>query len=169
MSRKIELVSYDNSWVGQFATEARVITNLVKPEFIAIHHIGSTAILGISAKPVIDILLEVVDIERLEAYNQRFEELGYQPGGEYGIPGRRYFSKEQAGIHQFHLHVYQAGHPEVERHLRFRDYLIAHPQLAQAYSQLKLDLAARFTNDSIGYTDAKTDFIQRIDDLARQG
>lgn len=168
MSRKIEIVPYDPSWAGKYAAESKLISDLLFAELIAIHHIGSTAIPGISAKPVIDILLEVTDIAWLEQYTPRLESLGYRPHGEYGIPGRRYFCKEKGGIHLFHLHAFQAGHPEVLRHLRFRDYLLAHPDQAQAYSLLKIDLAGQFRYDSAGYTEAKTDFIRGIDEKAQQ-
>jgi GrpB-like predicted nucleotidyltransferase (UPF0157 family) len=162
MSRKIEVVQYDPAWKEMFAREACEISSILHSELVAIHHIGSTAVPGIHAKPVIDILLEVSDIEKLDHHNHRMQILGYQPCGESGIPRRRYFYKEMDGVHTFHLHAYQEGDSEVYRHLSFRDYLKAHPQEAQAYSHLKIELASQFPHDSKGYTDAKTDFIREI-------
>lgn len=169
MSRKIEVVPYDPAWEDKYVAEAKLISDLLQSELIAIHHIGSTAIPGIAAKPVIDMLVEIADIEQLDKFSPSLEALGYQPHGEYGIPGRRYFCKERDGLHEYHLHVYRTGHFEIGRHLRFRDYLIAHPEQAQAYSQLKIDLAGEFTYNSAAYTEAKTKFIRGIDEIAKQG
>ncbi|HEU0301249.1 MAG TPA: GrpB family protein [Longimicrobium sp.] len=131
---------------------------------VAIHHVGSTAIPDIHAKPVIDLLVEVGDIAEVDGRSSAMESLGYEVMGEYGIPGRRYFRKDdRGGTRTHHIHAFQAGSEEVERHLAFRDYLIAHPADAQRYSELKRRLAREHPHSMDGYMDGKDGFIKEMD------
>jgi GrpB-like predicted nucleotidyltransferase (UPF0157 family) len=93
-------------------------------------------------------------------------ELGYRPRGELGISGRRYFSKDTDETRTHHVHIFQVGDPQVRRHLNFRDYLIAHPDKAKEYCQLKKQLATKFREDIENYSEGKTEFIQEIDKQA---
>ena len=122
---------------------------------------GSTAIPGIHAKPSIDILLEVADLAGLDARAAAMVELGYEPKGEFGIPGRRYFRKDSAeGIRTHQVHAFQAGDAGIERHLAFRDYLMAHPAIAKSYTVLKQQLADAHPDDIEAYMDGKDAFIK---------
>jgi len=160
--RTIEVVPYETSWAEAYQQEALLIRQAFGDLLVAIHHIGSTSVPGLAAKPVIDMLVEVHDLEQVDSINPKMEALGYEARGEYGIPQRRYFQK--GGNQRTHqVHTFPAGHPEVGRHLRFRSYLRAHPGDAQAYAQLKLLLAAQFPHDIDGYCDGKDSFIQEID------
>ena len=166
MFREIKVVSYNPDWPRQYQVEADRITGSLGENVLAVHHIGSTAIPGMDAKPTIDILLVVEAHAVLDASQQAMKALGYIPKGENGIPGRRYFVRLAGQVHRFHLHVFEEGHQEVERHLLFRDYLRSHPKDAQAYGRLKLKLAEQFPYDPEGYTEAKTDFIRKVDQHA---
>ncbi len=166
--RRIEVVPYDSQWPEQFAEAAGQIQAVMGAVLLRIHHIGSTSIPGIQAKPVIDLLGEVSEIEAVDAFNAALGELGFAARGENGIPGRRYFSKKTGGLDSHHLHIFQAGNPEIARHLAFRDYLRAHPGEAAAYSHLKENLAEQYRYDPLGYTDAKSDFIREIDRKAAE-
>jgi len=166
MPRILQITPYNPRWPDLFRQEARQIFKVLPGQIILIHHIGSTAIAGIKAKPIIDFLIEVHQIESVDANSKAMITLGYDPRGENGIPGRRYFVKGTAGVHSHHLHVFQVGHPDVARHLDFRDYLRSHPDQAQAYSQLKEKLAQKYQNDPVSYTDGKTEFIREIDRCA---
>lgn len=86
--RRIEVVSYNSNWKGMYKEESEKIKNILNDIIIDIHHIGSTAIPGIKAKPIIDILIEVKDIEGVDQYNHKMKELGYEAMGGYGIPKR---------------------------------------------------------------------------------
>jgi len=167
MTRKVEVVSYDPTWADMFLTEAEVLRNVFGDQLVAIHHIGSTAIPGILAKPILDFLVEVRDIREVDELNSEMEKLGYQPLGENGIPERRYFVKQTGETHVHHIHTFQTGNPQVERLLNFRNYLIANPQEARAYSWLKEKLAKQFAEDIDGYVEGKNDFIRDIDRKAR--
>lgn len=160
MARKIELTPHNPEWTTDYRVEAERLTAVLHPILRAIHHIGSTAVPGIKAKPIIDILIEVDDIERVDAYNTAMSELGYIAKGENGIDGRRYFRRGSDSHHTHHIHVYQTGHPEIGRHLDFRDYLIANPAVAQAYSRLKEELSRRYYTNPPGYTSSKNDFVE---------
>ena len=149
-----------------FTQESARLAGILSTEIVACHHIGSTAIPGILAKPIVDILLEVKDIQKIDSYNNQLIGLGYLPRGEYGIPGRRYFIKEINVVRTYHVHTFQTGNPEIARHVNFRDYLIAHPAEAQAYSRLKAELAQQYPQDINGYVEGKTDFIRSVDEKA---
>jgi len=169
MLRKIEVVPHNPKWREAFETESKRIAQALGDNIAAIHHIGSTAIPTIYAKPIIDFLVEVKDINRVDEQNALLEKLGYEGLGENGIPGRRYFRKENpAGIRTHQIHAFQAGSEEIERHLAFRDYMIAHTEDAEQYSVLKQGLAKQFPNDIYGYMDGKDAFIKEMEQRALQ-
>jgi GrpB-like predicted nucleotidyltransferase (UPF0157 family) len=122
---------------------------------VEIHHIGSTAIPGIAAKPIIDILPVVREIDHVDALAA-----GYRAWGEFGLPGRRYFTREENGKRTHDVHVYAVGNPEITRHLAFRDYMNAHPEEARAYGRLKEKLAQEFPTNFEAYMDGKHAFVQ---------
>jgi len=167
MLRKVQVVPHNPNWAEQFQSAAQEITAVLGPQVVAIHHIGSTAIPGISAKPIIDLLVEARDIGAVDGFNEEMVALGYQPKGENGIPGRRFFLKGTEERRSQHIHIFQTGNPAVERHLRFRDYLIAHPEEARAYSCLKEELARRFPEDIDSYMAGKGGFIKDVDKRTR--
>lgn len=122
---------------------------------------------GLAAKPIIDIMPGVEDINRARGpLVAAMEGLGYESLGEYGIVGRLYFRRGEPRSH--HVHVFEVGHPEWRKHLLFRDYLRAHPEVAAEYGALKRELASAHRTDRAAYTDAKGPFIARILELAGQ-
>jgi GrpB-like predicted nucleotidyltransferase (UPF0157 family) len=167
--RKVEVVPHDPQWRDAFEAEAKHVVAALGENVVAIHHIGSTAIPNIYAKPVIDLLVEVRDITEVDGQSSAMESLGYEVMGEYGIPGRRYFRKDnQEGIRTHHIHAFEAGSAEVERHLAFRDYMIAHHGDAQRYSELKKKLAEEHPQSIDGYMDGKDSFIKEMNRRAAQ-
>ena len=167
MVRQVIVRPHNPAWSRQFERESQAIQGIMADNLIAVHHMGSTAIPGIYAKPIIDMLAAVADIFPVDDQATRLAALGYEAMGEYGIPGRRYFRKhDAAGTRTHHLHVFQTGSAEIERHLVFRDYLIAHPEAAQVYSQLKQQLAVAHPTDIEAYMDGKDGFIQTMEQKA---
>jgi GrpB-like predicted nucleotidyltransferase (UPF0157 family) len=167
MVRKVEVVPHDSEWKKKYEEEASIVRSILKKEILAIHHFGSTAIPGISAKPIIDILIEVYNIEKFDEYNNVMIEQGYIPKGESGIPKRRLFIKGSEEFRTFHIHVFQKGDAEIIRLLKFRDYMISHPKDAQEYSNLKEELAQEYPENIDGYIDGKDAFIEKIDMKAK--
>ena len=161
---RVEVVPHDPLWREAFEAEARLVASALGDNVAAVHHVGSTAIPGIYAKPVIDLLVEVSDIEGVDARSPAMESLGYEVMGEYGIPGRRYFRKDDPqGVRTHHVHAFESGSAEVERHLAFRDYMLAHPGDAQRYSELKRRLAQEHPQSMDGYIDGKDGFVKEMD------
>lgn len=159
--RIIVVVPYDSGWPEKYQQEAEKISAIFGQELISIHHIGSTANPGMSTKPVIDIMPVVRDIEAVDAFNPAMIQLGYEPQGENGIPGRRFFVRGGDAHRTHHVHTYQPGNPEVDRHLDFRDYLIAHPEEAQQYASLKMELARQYPHDIDAYMAGKDALIKK--------
>jgi GrpB-like predicted nucleotidyltransferase (UPF0157 family) len=167
MMRLIEVVPYDPHWRVLFERAARELVEVFGEEVVAIHHVGSTAIPNVSAKPIIDVLVEVRRIEKIDEFNPEMIERGYLPKGEFGIAGRRFFIKGDEEQRSHHIHVFQTENPEFERHIAFRNYMIAHPEEAAAYGRLKEELARRFPHDIEGYMAGKDAFIKEIERKAQ--
>ncbi len=166
--RKVEVVPYNPKWPKMFEVESKRITDVLGENIVRIHHIGSTAIPNIYAKPIIDLLIEVKYITKVDEQNSQMESLGYEVMGEFGIIDRRFFRKDNhKGIRTHHVHIFEFGSKQIERHLAFRDYMIAHPEEAQQYSQLKRELAKKYPTNIQKYMDGKDSFVKAIDKKAR--
>ena len=166
MTRKVEVVPYCPDWPSLYQAEAEALHHALGEEVLSIHHFGSTSIPGISAKPVIDILVIVRNIDVIDGMNPRLAAIGYHAVGEYGIPGRRFFYKGSDDVRSHHLHIYQSGNPHILRHLVFRDYLRTHPAPARNYARLKEELARRFPEDMDQYIAGKNDFVKAHEQIA---
>ncbi len=161
-TQTIELVPHNPGWAAQFDAEAAEIRHILGKNCRALHHIGSTAIPGIYAKPVIDILAEVKELGKVDNLNPAFEALGYVCMGEYGIPGRRFYWKSKSK-RTHHIHLFESGSSEIIRHLVFRDYMIQHLEAAQGYSWIKRCLAEQFPTDIEAYINGKAQFIRMME------
>lgn len=168
MPIRVEVVPHNPTWRNEFERESKQVALALGENVVVVHHIGSTAIPNIYAKPVIDLLVEVNDITQIAECNAAMEALGYEAMGEFGIPGRRFFRKEnEAGIRTHHVHTFESASPEIERHLAFRDYMMAHPDNAQQYSELKRALVKKLQGSDIeGYMDGKDGFIKEMEKRA---
>jgi len=162
--RIVEVVPYNPNWKQKFKEEAKKIKNIFEEIFVDIHHIGSTAVPLVKAKPIIDIMVEVEDINKVDDYNKQMEELGYEALGEYGIPKRRFFQK-RGNKRTHHIHIFETGSPQIKRHIDFRDYLISNSKVAEEYSLLKENLAKKYRYDIDKYQEGKESFIKKIDKI----
>ncbi|MFG6120800.1 GrpB family protein [Thalassobacillus sp. B23F22_16] len=163
--RKVEVVAYDAHWMDRFREEAEQIEAVLGDNLVAIHHIGSTSVPGLVAKPIIDIMPVVKDIAAVDPYKEAMETLGYEAKGEFGIPGRRFF-KKGGDARTHHVHVFEEGSPDSIRHLAFRDYLREHPDAAKAYGKLKQNLARQFPHDMEAYIEGKHHFVTELEQKA---
>lgn len=162
----IKVVGYNQNWNNEYKKEERSIKTFLQKELLNSFHIGSTSVPGLKAKPIIDILLVVKDISKLDTYSEQFESIGYEVMGEFGIEGRRYFRKGRDNrTHQIHAFQYD-NVQEIERHLSFRDYLRQHPEISKEYGELKSKLAEKYPTDIDGYCDGKDNFVKKIEKKA---
>ncbi len=160
--RTVEVIPYDPRWPAMFEEEAALLHRILGEVAVQVHHIGSTSVPGLAAKPIIDILLEVTSLDALDVVNDAMRAIGYEPRGERGIPRRRYFPK--GGLDRTHqVHAFAAGDEHVIRHLAFRDYLRAHPETAREYGELKIAVARECDNDIERYCEGKDAYVKAVE------
>ncbi len=161
--KKVQVLPYDPQWPHIFQTETHCIQKALSDNGMAIHHVGSTSVPGLAAKPKIDIIAVVKNGEKAIA---PLEKAGYAYEGEWNIPFKLGFTKR--GQNDFNLHVLEQNHPEIELIILFRDHLRKHPSARDQYAQLKADLLADESNHEkngamfVGYTLGKAPFIRSI-------
>lgn len=163
MAESIVIVEYDPDWALAYETERDRILDAIGNQLTAVEHVGSTAVPGLGAKPIIDIMVAVADIDDYVHAIAPLEGLGYEYVSEYEefIPERRYFRKG-AEPSSHHLHMVQRTTSFWHDHLLFRDYLRTHDETARDYEELKKALAAKLGDDRLAFTEAKTAFIESV-------
>ena len=169
MSEEVFLVPYDPEWPELYESERVRILAEIGDTITAIEHVGSTAVPGISAKPIIDVMVGVDDIADAELCIAPLQSLGfvYRPELEDVIPERRFFELYRDDVRMCHVHVVEIGPGFWEDHLLFRDYLRSNPDVAAEYEALKQRLANEHRHDRYTYSDSKTGFIRRVEARAR--
>ena len=166
----IEIVPYDPAWPARFTAEKAVLRGIFAATPTQIEHIGSTAVVGLKAKPVIDIMLGVDHLADVEARIPDLVARDYEYVRRYEaeFPERRLFAKPQQRPRLVHLHAVERTTFFWQRHLLFRDFLRRHREAAAEYGDLKTRLAAEFGDDRDGYARAKTAFIDAAVERARR-
>jgi GrpB-like predicted nucleotidyltransferase (UPF0157 family) len=162
MTDRVTVVPYDPDWPRRFDEEFRVLAAVFAGSEAVIEHVGSTAVPGLGAKPVIDIMVGVPILVEVEGRIPALEAAGYEYVQEYEkqLPDRRYFRKPRLGRRAFHVHCVVTGSEFWIRHLAFRDHLRGHPESAMAYYNLKRELTMRVSKEE--YTEAKSPFIEGV-------
>ena len=156
---RVKVVVPNPSWPNEYEQEKNRLVEVLGGVILEIHHIGSTSVKGLAAKPIIDIIIESDSLEKLDTASCHFEGLGYEVKGEFGMMGRRYYRK--GGDHRTHqIHAFKVGDPNIHRHIAFRNYLAAHPGVMREYQELKMKLAKACNNDIDVYCDGKDSFIK---------
>lgn len=159
------IVDYNPLWPQMYEEEKTRIQNAIGEYLIDIQHVGSTSILGLSSKPIIDIMAVIKNVSLVKQCVKPLEALDYLYQGERGIPGRHFFRKpidiSQRGC-AYHLHMLEKGHDQWAMYQLFREYMLLHPESVQQYDMLKRELAAQYGSDRIGYTEAKAPFVKSI-------
>lgn len=148
-----------------FEQEKKRLQAALGSNVIAIEHIGSTAVPGLAAKPIIDLLVGVRSLaEARSSCRERLEALGYAYIAEYEswLPGELLFRKGVPGPWTHHAHLLEPSGPRWDEYVQLRDYLRRHPEIAAAYAELKKALALVFGDDIARYRDAKRPFVQAV-------
>lgn len=163
MPQHITVLKYDPKWKQDYQDEQKKIEDILKENALVIYHIGSTSVPGLAAKPIIDIMVAVRSLEKVDAAADAFSALGYEFLGEFGIAGRRYLRK--GGDERTHqIHIFQADDwNNIGRHLAFRQYLSTHEREREEYAKLKRELAQQFPYDIEGYCDGKEAFVRAVE------
>jgi GrpB-like predicted nucleotidyltransferase (UPF0157 family) len=165
MADEIEIAEYDPRWPERFALEAARIRRVLAQPALEIEHHGSTAVPGLAAKPVIDMLVAVDSMTVAERHAAALIDDGYEavePRYREMWPERIVVIRREHGQRVCHVHLMLRGHPIWKRLLAFRDHLRAHPEVAGQYAALKRSLAGAHGADRHAYMTAKGDFIGRI-------
>ncbi len=166
MTQHVIVVDSRPEWETMFREEASLIRQILGDNCTAIYHIGSTAVKGLKAKPVIDIMPVVVNLEAVDLSAAVFEDNGYEYLGEFGIAGRRYLRKGgDERTHQIHI-FQQDDRDNIKRHVAVRDYLRTHKDKAEQYGRLKERLARRYPYDIEKYCDGKDAFVSELEKTA---
>ncbi|GGI43497.1 GrpB family protein [Mammaliicoccus stepanovicii] len=161
---EINLTNYQTSWVDKYKEECEILNEILGNEVIKFEHFGSTAVEGMKAKPVVDMMVIVKDIEKIDLYNKKFESLGYDVAGEWGIEGRRLLRKG-GNRRTHHIHIYEYTNKEIKRHLLVRDYLRINTEEAQKYSEMKASLAEKY-NNTYDYSKGKRGYVSELEQRA---
>ena len=161
----VTVVDYDSAWPERFAVQRDAILGVGSGLVLAIEHIGSTAVPGLAAKPVIDIAVAVGSVEvGGTALVDAVRPLGYV-FFDAGMPGRLMCTRDEGGVRAQHLHILPVSRWDLLKERLMRDWLLAHPVDRDRYGALKIELASRLNGED--YTRAKTDFVQELVDAAR--
>ena len=166
----VEVVVYDARWAAQFAAEAHQLKEVLASLDPTIEHIGSTSVRGLPAKPTIDILVLVDDVQDVLGYEKALGTLGYdyRPGSLTTSDDQLFFRKVAGtGKRTHHLHVVARHSPKGRDYVAFRNYLRSHAQEAQAYAEVKVELAEQFANERMRYVDEKARYVDALMERVR--
>lgn len=163
----VRLLPYQKEWGGAFEEEKENLEKLLRDVVVDIQHVGSTAIPGLSAKPIIDMLMAVSSLSVIQKIRDTLEGAGYQYRENGSDEVQVLFVKGSEENRTHYLHITELGSQEWKNSLAFRDYLRAHPEEVERYESLKQKLAKLYPNDRREYTKAKKDFFERIFEKAR--
>lgn len=169
MEKTVKIKQYNPDWVSEFHQEKARIMEVLKNDSLCVEHIGSTSVMGLGAKSILDIMAGVQHLAEADAFIEPLKSIGYEFVPHKEFPERRFFRKGQwrAGTH--HLHIYRFGSGQWKNQLSFRDYLRSHPDVRKQYQQLKMSLAEKHPADKVGYTKAKAPFILNVMESAKGG
>ena len=168
MPEPVIIVDYDLHWPDLFEALRAPVVAVLGDLVIVVEHIGSTAVPGLAAKPIIDMDVVVPSVADIPEAIRRLASLGYVHRGDLGIAGREAFTAP-AGKPGHHLYLCALGSEELRRHRSFRDYLLTHPDEARAYEALKKAAALRFADDRAAYNEAKSGFVEAVLQRASSG
>lgn len=164
---KVKVVEFSSDWKKDFENEKAVLAVVLHGIEYELHHIGSTAIEGVAARPIIDMLLLVHDLDELDTRRSEIAVANYECLGEYGVSGRRYFRKlSEDGVVTHRMQAFLRSSDEAVRHLAFRDYLTYNRNAALQYSRLKSELAMANPYNLDAYNRGKDPFIKRVENEA---
>ncbi len=168
MEKPVVIENYNPNWSKEYEQEKKKIMGVLKENNICIEHIGSTSVIGLGAKPILDIMVGVNNLDEVDKFIEPLRQIGYEFVAHKEFPERRFFRRGQwrAGTH--HLHIYKFESRHWNNNILFRNYLRTHSEVLKQYHQLKKDLAVVHYLDRTKYTQAKEPFIQNVLEKAKE-
>ncbi len=164
----VELKEHNEKWKKEFEEEKKVLKEIFKDDALEIEHVGSTAIPGLKAKPIIDMAIAVKDLDVALKHVEELEKHGYNFRGNAGIEGRYFFAKGPEDNRTHYLHVEPINSSNWETHIMFKRYLLENPEVIKEYEKVKAELAEKYPNDRKSYTAGKDEFIKEVLEKARE-
>ena len=162
-TKKVIVLPYDSAWKTAFEDIRAELASALGDLAVAIEHVGSTSVEGMSAKPIIDIDVVIPDYTAFDDVVQRLTKIGYTHEGDLGIKDREAFKyTDKPHLQKHHLYVCPESSPELRRHIAFRDYLRANPEATKQYGEIKEAAAKRYPNDIDGYIHYKSPCIEEL-------
>ena len=165
----MRLVPYRAEWKGLFEEEAARLRSALGEKILRVEHVGSTAVEGMEAKPLIDVMAAVGSLEDARDLLPALEGMGYEHRDDGGVRGRIFLAKGPRSRRTHHLSLTEPTSEHWRRSILFRDYLRSHPEVAESYGELKRELARKYPEDRDSYTAGKDRFIERAIEAARTG
>ena len=167
----VTVVEYDPRWPERYEREEERLLDAIGGRVERIEHVGSTAVPGLAAKPIVDVTATLADWDQAGECVGPVESLGYEyfPESAERDPEWRYFERRSDDGQAFNLHLRPSRSDHLERNLRLRDYLREHPEAAREYEEIKREAAAEHPDDIEAYSEAKTDFIESVLEAAGNG
>ncbi|HEY5563632.1 MAG TPA: GrpB family protein [Clostridiaceae bacterium] len=162
-TKEVIVVSYNSKWYDEFQKIKLYLEKTLKNSIISIEHVGSTSVVGLAAKPIIDIDIIIENYDTFQNVKSQLESLGYYHEGDLGIKDREAF--RHAEKHEFmthHLYVCPQCSEELKRHIYFRDYLKTHNEDKEKYSEIKLQASKMYPTDIARYIETKSSYITEI-------
>lgn len=164
----VELEEYKPAWKEEYNTEKELLESVLKDRIIEIHHIGSTSIVGLKSKPVIDILLVINSLSTISEIEELLKKYDYQNRGQQGVSDRYFFAKGSEDARTHYIHFTEPKSETYYNQIYFKKYLEDHPEYIDKYSKLKEELTEKYADERAKYTQGKSDFIKNIMDLAKK-
>lgn len=164
----VELVDYDEQWNEEYKKEEELLKSVLADKIIEIHHIGSTSIRGLKAKPVIDILVVIKSLEEISEIETMLKPYDYENRGQQGVSDRYFFAKGPEDARSHYVHFVEPNSNTYYNQVYFKKYLLEHPEYIKKYCDLKQELATKYADERPKYTKGKTDFITNVIKLAKE-
>lgn len=162
------LEDYNPKWKEDYKREELLLKSVLKDRILEIHHIGSTSIEGLKAKPVIDILIVIKSLDEIKEIEDLLEDYDYENRGQQGVADRYFFAKGPEEARSHYIHFTEPNSDTYYNQLYFKKYLIEHPEYNKKYCELKQELATKFAMERPKYTQGKNDFIKEVISLAKE-
>ncbi|USK74418.1 GrpB family protein [Peribacillus frigoritolerans] len=168
MEKPVVIENYNPNWSKEYEQEKEKIMGVLKENYIYIEHIGSTSVTGLGAKPILDIMVGVNNLDEVDKFIEPLKQIGYEFVSHKEFPERRFFRRGLWGAGTHHLHIYKFGSGHWNNNILFRNYLRTHSDVLKQYHQLKKDLAVKHYLERARYTQAKEPFIQNVLEKAKE-